>query len=163
MYACLSFGIVIQKINPKFKCCTLIGWIQIFGSLLFTLYACLLCWKKILMILWSSQILKNVTQFSAYFYFLSAAISWSRAHLRMGFFSFPCLKISSLEVSFWFFLFSLINPFFAEILQFFDKRKMESVVIWRKKQDSSLNKSGRNRRSKDRLFTIIYDFNRMST
>ena len=31
-----------------------------------------------------------------------------------------------------------------------------------KKQDSSFNKSGRNRQSKVILFTIIYDFNKMS-
>ena len=44
--------------------------------------------------------------------------------LRMGFFfSFPSLKISSFEVSFWFFLFSLINPFFCRNITIFRQKK----------------------------------------
>ena len=60
----LSFEIVLQKINSKFKCCTLFGLIQIIGLLHITWYACL-------MVLWSSQI------YILHVSILSSAISWS--------------------------------------------------------------------------------------
>ena len=79
--------------------------------------------KKILMILWSSQIQKMFLHISI--------LSWSRAHLKMGLFSFPCVKISSLILSF-----SFNYPLFLQKYYNFSKRKIETIVIWRKNADS---------------------------
>ena len=94
--------------------------------------------KKILMILWSSQIQKMFLHISI--------LSWSRAHLKMGLFSFPCVKISSLILSF-----SFNYPLFLQKYYNFSKRKMETIVIWLNMQIQKRTKSTEQRQ-------IIYNY-----